>query len=324
MVSVLPTSGSEHVLYAAAGSTVYCLDVRQGPTGSPLQTYSFNTEEINQVALNPKATYLAAADDSGAVKIIDLRSHKLFKTLQGAHSNICSSVQFHSRRPWEVVTGGLDSKIVKWDFNRGRPLQVVDLAATAVTSNEGVGGFCNPPFIHALASMEGDVPGEAGKLLAAARGDGAVDVFDFGFESSDSKQSSQPAVSKKKAPNKDLKVTGDITSPPHLDALVPGRKRHLHFGLGGHASIVNHVTFARFGARGQLLVSGGNDSFIKVWNWTVEDNRHSGDAGTSSQGPLVLNLKHKKKVNWLSTTSSQTENLVVADTSKILSVYFVL
>lgn len=114
-------------------------------------------------------------------------------------------------------------------------------AATAVTSNEGVGGFCNPPFIHALASMEGDVPGEAGKLLAAARGDGAVDVFDFGFESSDSKQSSQPAVSKKKAPNKDLKVTGDITSPPHLDALVPGRKRHLHFGLGGHASIVNHV-----------------------------------------------------------------------------------
>jgi hypothetical protein len=26
-----------------------------------------------------------------------------------------------------VVTGGLDSKIVKWDFNRGRPLQTVDL-----------------------------------------------------------------------------------------------------------------------------------------------------------------------------------------------------
>lgn len=26
-----------------------------------------------------------------------------------------------------VVSGGLDSKIVKWDFSRGRPLHVVDL-----------------------------------------------------------------------------------------------------------------------------------------------------------------------------------------------------
>ncbi|KAG0607603.1 hypothetical protein M758_8G041800 [Ceratodon purpureus] len=242
VVSVLPAPGSEHVLYAAAGSTVYCLDVRQGPTGSPLQTYSFNVEEINQVALNFKGTYLAAADDSGAVKVIDTRTHKVFKTLQGAHSNICSSVQFHSRRPWEVVTGGLDSKIVKWDFNRGRPLQVVDLAAAAVTCSEGVGGFCNPPFVHALASIEGDVPGEAGKLLAVARGDGAIDVFDSSLESSSPKQSSQPAVSKRRAStSKDVKRLDDKKNPSQMDALVPGRKRHLHLGIGGHGSIVNHV-----------------------------------------------------------------------------------
>ncbi|KAG0607602.1 hypothetical protein M758_8G041800 [Ceratodon purpureus] len=324
VVSVLPAPGSEHVLYAAAGSTVYCLDVRQGPTGSPLQTYSFNVEEINQVALNFKGTYLAAADDSGAVKVIDTRTHKVFKTLQGAHSNICSSVQFHSRRPWEVVTGGLDSKIVKWDFNRGRPLQVVDLAAAAVTCSEGVGGFCNPPFVHALASIEGDVPGEAGKLLAVARGDGAIDVFDSSLESSSPKQSSQPAVSKRRAStSKDVKRLDDKKNPSQMDALVPGRKRHLHLGIGGHGSIVNHVTFARFGQRGQFLVSGGNDTFIKVWDWALEDNPSSDIAATSSQNPLVMNLKHKRKVNWLSTTSSEVENLVVADTSKVLSIYSV-
>ena len=33
----------------------------------------------------------------------------------------------------KVVTGGLDSKIVKWDFNRGRPLQVVDLGKSFVS-----------------------------------------------------------------------------------------------------------------------------------------------------------------------------------------------
>lgn len=329
VVSVLPAHGYEHLLYAASGSTVYCLDVRQGPTGSPLQAYSFNADEINQVALNFKGTYLAAADDSGAVKVVDIRTHKLFKTLQGAHSNICSSVLFNTRRPWEVVTGGLDSKIVKWDFNRGRPLNVVDLAATAVTSSEGVGGLCNPPFVHALASIEGDVPGEAGRLLAAARGDGAIDVFDFGLENGNSKKSSYLAASKRRASISSVTSIGvkrvdDAESPSDLDASVPGRKRHLHSGIGGHASSVNHVTFARFGQRGQFVVSGGNDTFIKVWDWALEDNPPSDVAATSSQGPLVLSLKHRRKVNWLSTTSSETENLVVADTSKVLSIYSVL
>ena len=111
-----------------------------------------------------------------------------------------------------------------------------------MTGNEGVGGFCNPPFVHALASMEDDVPGEAGKLLAAARGDGAIDVFDFSLESGSPKQSSHPAVSKRRAStSKDVKRVDDTKSPSHVDALVPGRKRHLHLGIGGHASIVNHV-----------------------------------------------------------------------------------
>ena len=111
-----------------------------------------------------------------------------------------------------------------------------------MTSNEGVGGFCNPPFVHALASMEGDVSGEAGKLLTAARGDGAIDVFDFSLESGSPKQSSQPTASKRRAStSKDVKRVDDTKSPSHLDALVSGRKRHLHLGIGGHASIVNHV-----------------------------------------------------------------------------------
>lgn len=115
-----------------------------------------------------------------------------------------------------------------------------------MTSNEGVGGLCNPPFVHALASIDGDVPGEAGRLLAAARGDGAVDIFDFSLESGNSKKSSHPPTSKKRASvsnatSNDVKKVNDIQSPSHSDDLVPGRKRHLHLGIGGHASSVNHV-----------------------------------------------------------------------------------
>lgn len=115
-----------------------------------------------------------------------------------------------------------------------------------MTSSEGVGGFCNPPFVHALASIEGDVPGEAGRLLAAARGDGAIDVFDFSLENGNSKKSSYLAASKRRASissarSIDVKRVDDTESPSDLDASVPGRKRHLHSGIGGHASSVNHV-----------------------------------------------------------------------------------
>lgn len=62
------------------------------------------------MAVNRKGTFLAAADDSGEVKIVDLATGSVFKTLRGVHTNICSGVQFHPKKSWEVVTGGLDAK----------------------------------------------------------------------------------------------------------------------------------------------------------------------------------------------------------------------
>lgn len=99
--SVCFTSARCDVLYAAAGASVYCIDTRLGSSGGAAMKFDFNSEEINQVALNQKATYLAAADDSGEIKVIDLQSRKLQKTLRGIHTNICSTVQFHPQRPWE-------------------------------------------------------------------------------------------------------------------------------------------------------------------------------------------------------------------------------
>jgi cellulose synthase A len=129
-------------------------------------------------------------------------------------------------------------------------------------------------------------------------------------------------------------------------------------------------TFARFGEQGRFLVSGGNDGFIKLWDWALEESPPSANALSVSckqRSPLLLNIDHKRKVskylhwipdsfrrvgfifhlhvvtisnqsmydsnnvvyhllqvNWLSTTSTASENLVVADTSKIVSVYSVL
>ncbi|ONK80454.1 uncharacterized protein A4U43_C01F17880, partial [Asparagus officinalis] len=118
---------NEDVVYASSGTQISCIDVHMASsTWKPLETYSYNKEEINQIAFSPNSYFLAAADDSGDVKIIDTRQQCLYKTLRGVHSSICSSVQFLSWKSWSAITGGLDSKLAMWDFSRGRAYKVKD------------------------------------------------------------------------------------------------------------------------------------------------------------------------------------------------------
>ena len=114
------SAGNDDILYAAYGNTVTCLDMRMAPSSGKLQKHTFNTDDINQITVNLKSSYLAAADDSGEVKIMDIRQHCLYKTLRSVHTNICSSMQFNPCRPWEVISGGLDSKIVSRTYEKCR------------------------------------------------------------------------------------------------------------------------------------------------------------------------------------------------------------
>lgn len=43
-------------------------------------------EEVNELATHPKGEYLAAADDSGVVKVFNTRTKRLHKTLRNVHS----------------------------------------------------------------------------------------------------------------------------------------------------------------------------------------------------------------------------------------------
>jgi len=117
---------------------------------------------------------------------------------------------------------------------------------------------------------------------------------------------------------------------------------------------VGDRAFSMFGERGKFLISGGNDKLVKVWNWSL-----CLDAGLSEDGNndiLHLNIEVPRKVsfcygislelfdvgyvlclcqmsimnsfvhfiwqvNWLCTTSADTDNLVVCDTSKVVKVY---
>jgi len=134
-------------LYASCGNKILGYDLRN--LASTVCEFQFNEDEINQLAIHDKGTFLSACDDSGEIKIIDVASGRLFKSLHNKDDNICSTVQFRSNRPWEIISGGMDFKVVSWDFSSGRPLQEFNVQELGGDSQEGA-YFINPPFVHSI------------------------------------------------------------------------------------------------------------------------------------------------------------------------------
>nr|XP_020187991.1 WD repeat-containing protein 53 isoform X1 [Aegilops tauschii subsp. strangulata] len=355
--SICFKSGNEDHVYISAGNEILSFDIRMGSQSKPLETYNYNRDEINQIAVSSKG-YLAAADDSGDVKIVNTTQKCLYKRLREAHTSvslygldklipfhqitvfrfsfayyyshfnvsvalqlsslaifqqICSSVQFIPWRPWTAITGGLDSKLAVWDFSKGRTLFSIDYGSPELqnSSSSGSTGQClNPAFVHSVAVSEEGILGGLYKVCAVARGDGAVDVVDLEYEL---------APAKSKGPSR---ARGSTMSSKTTD-LGDGsnnqcqrRRIHLDYSMGGHTAAVSCVAFSAFGEKGKLLVSGGNDASLKVWDWSKGFSPE-----TSSNSELVLDIDVKKKVNWLCTAPTDSDNLIVCDTSKVVKVY---
>ncbi|XVE51490.1 hypothetical protein DITRI_Ditri02bG0045300 [Diplodiscus trichospermus] len=309
-------SGNENIIYVSTGKEVKCFDVHMLAENSwkPLGGYNYNKEEINQVTCNTKSSFLAAADDGGEIKIIDIRQQCIFKTLRAGHTSICSSVQFIPWRPWEVITGGLDSKLITWDFSKGRPSKVVDFGLPDMNSNAGQ--CFNPAFVHSIKVPDADMLDKLGKICVVARGDGVINVINM---------ESELAAVRPKSSTKSRKGTQSVSKGGLQDdggvANENGRKwLHLDYTLGGHTAAVSCVAFSLFGERGKFLVSGGNDKLVKIWDCSrCLDSAHSG----GNNELLHLNINLSKKVNWLCTTPAESDNLVVCDTTKVVKVYSV-
>lgn len=108
--------------------------------------FCFNEDEINEIDIHSKGSFICSCDDNGDVKVIDIDGKKIVHTLTNFHSGICSTVKFSLKKPWELVSGGLDCTIGRWDFNRGR------LLATACTKQGASSDalIVNPPMVHSL------------------------------------------------------------------------------------------------------------------------------------------------------------------------------
>ncbi|BDA43459.1 WD repeat-containing protein 53 [Coccomyxa sp. Obi] len=307
-------------VFACAEACVFQIDMRQGAV---LQRYTVNNDEINSLALSPNGTYLAAADDTGAIKIINVRTHQLHKTLTGCHSNICAAVSFRPHHPWELLSGGLDAQVVRWNFATGRPVRRWQMGVELVQS-DSTQAF-NPPLAHNIdVASPPWAPRQFGRLVAVARGDGHVALYD--------------ADHVDPGPKKGKKVKGkkgsggasgcqDSATAEDTGRLREGQICCLTQQDGGHSASVGTVAFHQ-ASNGRHVVSGGNDAALLIWDWTscVPDDSPwattmpEGLEADSSTGYLHR-ISHGRKVNAVATCRGTGLNTFVADTSRTIKAY---
>lgn len=174
-VSALAFSPAGRVLYAAQGGSVTAWDLR-GSLAQPLLSICAAEDEVNSVALLDEERKLATADDTGSVKIFDSGSGELVRALH-KHENIASAVMFRPTRTWQVISGGLDCRLVvtDWKGHRGEAVNIFEMSElqdpelSNSASSAGLG--VNPPMIHCLAASTD------GQYVAAGLESGSVELF---------------------------------------------------------------------------------------------------------------------------------------------------
>ncbi|CAN8199496.1 unnamed protein product [Coccothraustes coccothraustes] len=169
VTSVVFSPRRPSTLYTSHGESISVLDVRS--LQEPLQRFQVNEEEINCLSVNDTDTFLASADDSGAIKVVDLESKKVSRSLR--HSNICSSVAFRPQRPQSLVSCGLDMQVMLWNLQKVRPLWSTNLQECEMEeeSLQSAGQFFNPPLAHSLSVAS------CGNIFSCGAQDGKVRLF---------------------------------------------------------------------------------------------------------------------------------------------------
>uniref|UniRef100_UPI00398ED715 WD repeat-containing protein 53 n=1 Tax=Pristiophorus japonicus TaxID=55135 RepID=UPI00398ED715 len=162
----------DSILYASHGEAISVLDIRS--LKEPTERFHVNEDEINYLSVNETDSHLATADDSGSIKVLDLASKKVSRSLR-KHSNICSCVTFRPQRPQSLLSCGLDMQVMLWNLQKARPVWTVNLQDLAREEEEmqqpaGCQLF-NPPLAH-FATVA-----SCGNIFACGAEDGKIRLF---------------------------------------------------------------------------------------------------------------------------------------------------
>ncbi|XP_025233045.1 WD repeat-containing protein 53 isoform X2 [Theropithecus gelada] len=300
VTSVLFSPSCPTKLYASHGETISVLDVRS--LKDSLDHFHVNEEEINCLSLNQTENLLASADDSGAIKILDVESKKVVRSLK-RHSNICSSVAFRPQRPQSLVSCGLDMQVMLWSLQKARPLWITNLQEDETEEMEGPqspGQLLNPALAHSISVAS------CGNIFSCGAEDGKVRIFrvmgvkceqELGFKGHTLGVSQVCFL-----PESYLLLTGgndgkimlwDANSEVEKKQKSPTKRTH-----------------RKKPKRGTCTKQGGNTDA------SVTDEEEHGNILPK------LNIEHGEKVNWLLGTKIKGhQNILVADQTSCISVY---
>ena len=144
-------------------------------TCKQVSKYKFFKETINSIELNSLRNSVACSDDSGEIKILDLRVKKdkqmslptltMRKSLL-SHSNICFSVKFHPLNDNVLFSGSFDCTVLKWDLrsiknSASKPyLNQIDINQTLSSDQQdSMVSTMTPNFVHNIHLSEVTSPG---------------------------------------------------------------------------------------------------------------------------------------------------------------------
>ncbi|XP_036977359.1 WD repeat-containing protein 53 [Acanthopagrus latus] len=314
-------------LYVSHGDTVSVLDPRN--LKGPVEEFQgAGEEEINALALNETGSSLAVADDSGAVRVLELPGGKVFRTLR-RHTNICSSVAFRPHRPNNLLSAGLDMQVMLWGLQKTRPLWTLNLQDVAEEEGDHQqrpGQLFNPPLVHCVSVAS------CGNILGCAAEDGRVHLMRIG---SGSKLEQQGAV---KAHSQGASQAHFVNFLPHPYWLVTGGNDgqvalwdlSKHPVITPEAKAKTRVTAAprRKGKSKAKRKEQSQDKAKSPPKAEAEKEEGEDEVAAGSEevmeeksGPK-LSIGHGDKVNWLCPAVLKGEpSVVVADQSSSLTVY---
>ncbi|KAM5291927.1 WD repeat-containing protein 53 [Ctenodactylus gundi] len=299
VTSVLFSTTCPTKLYASHGETISVLDVRA--LKGPLDHFRVNEEEINSLSLNETETLLASADDSGAIKILDLENKKVSRTLK-RHSNICSSVAFRPQRPQSLVSCGLDMQVILWNLKKARPLWMTHLEEDEAEDRDGPrppGQLLNPALAHCVSVAS------CGNIFSCGAEDGRVRVFRVAGTRCEQ-------VLRLQAHTQGVSQVCFLLESCLLSGGNDGKVRLWDVGTGLESALRRPAKRAREGrARRAPDASPGGHEVAAA-------------AGREEPNGMLprLDVSHGEKVNWLLGTKIKGQQCaLVADQTSSISVY---
>lgn len=319
----------DFTVYLSLGCSVLAYDLRKadGPVIRESTEKLLEAEDdVNQVVISKRkrdgTTFLAAADDSGVVQVLDgingPRKGKGYRycALRHGKDGLVTTCVFRPRsKNFELASGGTDCQVCLWDVNKPKRA----LSSRRITIDQGSAQMCNPPMVHSLAWSP------SGRLLASGLGDGTSSIWLV-------ENRSLVEVARLQDPNGDTPVAA-VIFPSFLP--TPTKQQHAT-------------------SQDRLLALIRNDGVINMWDLgfsvagdkainpsppllpLLDENLESSDdskikesleelALAVEQPKLLFKVPHHEKPNWMASSCSSERHfpssIFVADTTSDITAY---